>query len=172
MAFQLQHPLAITMWDFSWLERRWPGAGQEDWDRSLDELQARGYDAVRLDAYPHLMAVDPGKTWQLIPEWSVQDWGAPAVTRVQVWPALPEFLRKLRERGMKAGLSTWFREDVDRTRMALKGAPDFVRIWSSVLERLEAEGLLDVLLYVDLCNEFPIEPWAPFLHTGGPYLRN
>lgn len=23
---------AITMWDFSWLERRWPGAGYEDWD--------------------------------------------------------------------------------------------------------------------------------------------
>ena len=25
-------PRAITMWDFSWLERRWPGAGYEDWD--------------------------------------------------------------------------------------------------------------------------------------------
>ncbi|MBN1791595.1 MAG: cellulase, partial [Bacteroidales bacterium] len=24
-------PRAITMWDFSWLERRWPGAGYEDW---------------------------------------------------------------------------------------------------------------------------------------------
>ena len=21
---------AVTMWDFSWLERRWPGAGYED----------------------------------------------------------------------------------------------------------------------------------------------
>jgi hypothetical protein len=28
---QLKQPLAITMWDFSWLERRWPGAGYEDW---------------------------------------------------------------------------------------------------------------------------------------------
>jgi hypothetical protein len=30
------HPLAITMWDFSWIERRWPGAGYEDWDDVLD----------------------------------------------------------------------------------------------------------------------------------------
>jgi hypothetical protein len=31
-------PRAITMWDFSWLERRWPGAGYEDWDKALSEL--------------------------------------------------------------------------------------------------------------------------------------
>ena len=52
----ITRPLAITMWDFSWLERRWPGAGYEDWDVALDELRARGYDAVRIDAYPHLLA--------------------------------------------------------------------------------------------------------------------
>ena len=174
MSFKLQHPLAITMWDFSWLERRWPGAGQENWDRSLDELKERGYDAVRFDAYPHLLAVDPAKTWELLPEWSVQDWGAPAVTRVQVWPALAEFTRKLKERGMKAGLSTWFREDIDRERMRLGTAADFTRIWSAVLERLDAEDLLDTVLYVDLCNEFPIAPWAPFLHHPGrpEYKRN
>jgi hypothetical protein len=28
-------PRTITMWDFSWLERRWPGAGYEDWDKAL-----------------------------------------------------------------------------------------------------------------------------------------
>lgn len=44
------------MWDFSWLERRWPGAGYENWDLALDELCERGYNAVRIDAYPHLLA--------------------------------------------------------------------------------------------------------------------
>jgi hypothetical protein len=29
-------PLAIAMWDFSWIERRWPNAGDEDRDRALD----------------------------------------------------------------------------------------------------------------------------------------
>jgi len=47
------------MWDFSWLERRWPGAGYEDWDKVLDELAERGYNAVRIDAYPHLIAENP-----------------------------------------------------------------------------------------------------------------
>ena len=31
-------PRAITMWDFSWLERRWPGAGYEDWDQVFTSL--------------------------------------------------------------------------------------------------------------------------------------
>jgi len=34
-------PRAITMWDFSWLERRCPGAGYEDWDKALGELKER-----------------------------------------------------------------------------------------------------------------------------------
>ena len=28
---QTVRPRCITMWDFSWIERRWPGAGYEDW---------------------------------------------------------------------------------------------------------------------------------------------
>ncbi len=31
-----RNTLAIAMWDFSWLERRWPSAVDEDWDRALD----------------------------------------------------------------------------------------------------------------------------------------
>ena len=44
------HPLAITMWDFSWIERRWDGAGFEDWNAALDGVKERGYDAVCIDA--------------------------------------------------------------------------------------------------------------------------
>jgi hypothetical protein len=66
------------MWDFSWLERRWPGAGYEDWDLALDGLALRGYDAVRIDAYPHLVAANANAMWELIPCWNTQDWGSPA----------------------------------------------------------------------------------------------
>jgi hypothetical protein len=48
IADAIKHPRAITMLEFSWIERRWAGAGYEDWDRALDELKERGYNAVRI----------------------------------------------------------------------------------------------------------------------------
>lgn len=157
------HPLAITMWDFSWLERRWPGAGYEDWDRVLDELKARGYDAVRIDAYPHLVAADPEREWELLPCWNQQDWGSPALNRVRVEPALTTFVRKCADRGLLVALSTWFRQDRDDIRMRIGSPAELGRIWKVTLDRLAAAKLLDRLLYVDLCNEFPLDVWAPFV---------
>jgi hypothetical protein len=159
------------MWDFSWLERRWPGAGYEDWDEALLGLRERGYDAVRIDAYPHLIRAGAEREWELLPEWSVQDWGASARTRVRVYPALAEFVARCREHGVRVGLSTWFRQDLENHRMLVRTPRDHAAIWLAVLERLEADGLLDALLYVDLCNEFPIPPWAPFLHQDGREFR-
>jgi len=160
------HPLAITMWDFSWLERRWPGAGYENWDEALDGLVTRGYDAVRIDPYPHLVAADPHKLWDLIPVWSVQDWGSPARNRVQVQPALNQFIRKCADRGLRVALSTWFREDPANTRMQIRSAQNHGAIWRKSLDTIAADGLLQHILYVDLCNEFPLDIWAPFLPKG------
>lgn len=113
------HPLAITMWDFSWIERRWDGAGFADWDAALDQLVERGYDAVRIDAFPHLISADPQKEWLLLPVWYANDWGAPYKVRVTLMPALLEFLEKCRARRIKVALSSWFREDADNVRMQL-----------------------------------------------------
>lgn len=162
----LRTPLAITMWDFSWLERRWPGAGYEDWDLALDELVARGYDAVRIDAYPHLVSAAPDRVWELIPVWSVQDWGSPAKNRVQVQPALNQFIRKCGDRGLRVALSTWFRQDSGNTRLKIKSAQQHGEIWKATLDSIAAENLLQHLLYVDLCNEFPLDVWAPFVPKG------
>lgn len=163
---QIRRPLAITMWDFSWFERRWPGAGYEDWDQVLDELVQRGYDAVRIDAFPHLVAAAPERTWELIPVWSVQDWGSPAKNRVQVQPALNQFIRKCGDRGLRVALSTWFRQDTDNTRMKIRTAEDHGSIWKKTLDSIGLDGLLKHLLYVDLGNEFPLDVWAPFLPKG------
>ena len=161
-----RNPLAITMWDFSWLERRWPGAGYEDWDEALDGLKARGYDAVRIDPYPHLIHNGADKLWELLPVWSVQDWGAPARCRVQVQPSLNRFIRKCADHGMCVGLSTWFRQDLDDQRLKIKGPADLAQVWKSTLDSIAADGLISNLLYVDLCNEFPLDIWAPFLPKG------
>jgi hypothetical protein len=156
------------MWDFSWLERRWPGAGYEDWDRALDELQERGYDAVRIDAYPHLLANDPGRTWELVSDstWTVWDWGSPGRIKVQPLRPLEEFLAKCHARGIAVALSTWFRQDVDNVRLQIGSPEALAQVWLRTLELLRKAGLAEQLLSVDLCNEFPGDKWAPFFKNG------
>ncbi len=155
--------LAIAMWDFSWLERRWDGAGYEDWDKILEELKERGYDAVRIDVYPHLLHTDPDKEWTLLPVWYYQTWGSPAINKVTVKENLKEFLTKCKEHGLKVGLSTWFRVDEDNVVMNIKTPEDHAAVWKTTLDFIAGWGLLDNILYVDLCNEFPLNVWAPFL---------
>jgi len=126
-------PLAITMWEFSWLERRWPGGGYEDWDKALSELVERGYDAVRIDAFPHLVADDPRKTRKLNPHWDNQFWGSPYYTEVQVQPYLNNFIRKCKEYGVKVGLSTWWREDTENLASNIKSGKNLGIIWKKTL---------------------------------------
>ncbi|MFS0772784.1 cellulase-like family protein [Sphingomonas sp. 1P08PE] len=158
-----QRPLAIAMWDFSWLERRWPGAGYEDWDVALRELVERGYDAVRIDAYPHLVAADGTREWLLKPVWNNQDWGAPTLTRVSVLPSLVQFIGRCRAHGVRVALSTWFREDADNTRNRITSPDALADIWRQTLRAIERAGLLEQIVYVDFCNEWPGPIWATFL---------
>ncbi len=151
------------MWEFSWIERRWDGAGYEDWDRALDELQERGYNAVRIDPFPHLLTTDAHKTWTLLPEWNTQLWGSPDVNRIVLLPALFEFISKCRDRGIMVGLSTWYRQDEDNTRMLITGPEVMAAQWMKTLDLIAAAGLLDTILYTDLCNEWPGDAWAPFM---------
>lgn len=155
-------PLAITMWDFSWLERRWPGGSYENWDKVLDELVERGYNAVRIDAYPHLIAADPTKEWTLIPVWDQNDWGSPGIIKVQIQPSLTQFIAKCKKRKIKVGLSTWYREDVDNSRMQIDSPAKMAENWLKVLDIIAKENLLDTILYVDMCNEWPHIAWTPF----------
>jgi hypothetical protein len=158
-----KHPRAITMWEFSWIERRWPGAAYEDWDQALDELVVRGYNAVRIDPFPHLLAADPRETWTLWPEWNTQMWGSPDVNRIVLVPALFDFLGKCRDRAIMVGLSTWYRKDDADTRMSITGPEVMAANWIKTLDLISDAGYLDSILYTDLCNEWPGEDWAPFV---------
>ncbi len=161
-------PLAITMWDFSWLERRWPGAGYEDWDKILDELLLRGYNAVRIDAYPHLVANDATKEYTLEPVWNTQDWGSPGVNKVVVQPALNQFITKCKTRSIMVGLSCWYRRDSDKVLMKTNSPQKMAENWVKTLETIDSDGLLDAVLYVDLCNEWPGDLWSPFFKNEPP----
>lgn len=159
---ELTEPLAITMWDFSWLERSWPGAGYEDWDHALDELSERGYNAVRIDAYPHLLALDPTATWTIKPCWNQQMWGSPAKNRVQIQPQLNTFIRKCADRGIWVGLSSWFQKVEEHGLKHIISPEKHAEIWKQTLDSIAQDDLMDAILYVDFCNEWPFEMWAPF----------
>ena len=159
-------PLAITMWEFSWLERRWPGAGYEDWDKALSELVERGYDAVRIDAFPHLVSTAPEKVWGLDPHWNNQLWGSPVYNEVQVQPALNDFIKKCGEYNVKVALSTWWREDTEQTVNTIKSGRDLGMMWKKTLDSIAEEGLLDNIIFVDLSNEYSIGVWTPYLPDG------
>jgi hypothetical protein len=157
------------MWEFSWIERRWSGAGYEDWDRALDELVERGYDAVRIDPFPHLLGSDPHKAWTLWPEWNTQMWGSPDVNRIILLPALFDFLGKCRDRGIMVGLSTWYRKDDADTRMTITGPEAMATNWIKTLDLIAQAGYIDSILYTDLCNEWPGDDWAPFVKNNLSY---
>ncbi len=163
-------PLAIAMWDFSWIERRWPGAGFEEPGKALSELEERGYDAVRIDAFPHLFAAGAEKEWVLLPVWSAHDWGSPYKNRIRLLPAFSEFLLECRKRKIKVALSSWYREDEEQVRMRITSPERMAENWCAVLRWLDREGLLDTVLYVDLCNEWPGDFWAPYFKNEPPWM--
>ena len=172
MINRFKRPRAITMWDFSYLERRWTGGGYEDWPRVLDELKERGYDAVRIDAYPHLFAKDPVGEWTLLPAWDQQSWGAPLITKIdRLKVHLLEFISLCKERNIMVGLSTWFREDKDKTYMEITSPAELASVWKKVLDAVAEADLLDTVLYVDLCNEYPQNCWIPFIKNDPDYKK-
>src|SRR5260221_11612145 len=59
-------------------------------------------------------------------------------------------------------MSSGFRQDRDDKRLLIKTPQDLGRIWQQTLENIADAGLLDTILYVDLCNESPSHLWAPF----------
>ena len=104
---------------------------------ALRELTERGYEAVRIDAFPHLIAEDPERVWTLLPVWYSNDWGSPYINQVKLCPALVKFIRKCREYGVKVGLSSWYREDPDNIRMKIKSPEKMAQNWIAVLKLLK-----------------------------------
>jgi hypothetical protein len=160
----ISEPLAITMWDSSWLRRRYRGGGFEDWDVALAGLTVRGYNAVRIDVFPHLIAAGPDgvvvERFKDVPNQFPQFygfgmWGNPWTMYIEPRKALVEFLTKCREHGVKVGLSTWFKPTDDRRNEQIEGLDEFVRVWLETLDFIDAHGLMDTVAYLDVLNEYP-----------------
>lgn len=157
----LKKPLAIAMWDFSWLWRHYNGGGFEDWDKALDGLVERGYDAIRIDVFPHLVAKDFYGNLQETYKRSKTDfsqvlWGNQYSIDFNPRKALKEFLEKCKEREIYVGLSTWFFDEDSKRNEQVESIENFVRVWDETLEFLDENKLLENIIYVDLLNEYPL----------------
>ena len=160
----VKQPLAITMWDSSWLRRRYAGGGFESFDQALDELKERGYNAVRIDAFPHMVANAPDGTnadrFLDVPgvsfhRYGFAQWGNQWTTYIYPRRDLVDFIRKAKARGIYVALSTWLKPTWEHRNALLEGPEDLIRIWHETLCFLQENDCLDNIIYVDVHNEIP-----------------
>jgi hypothetical protein len=170
-----KEPAAIAMWDFSWALRHDPGCEFADWDKVLDGLVERGYNAIRFDVFPPLVAtgldgrVNDSHHFPKSGKKPVM-WGNQFPTTLHPRQALKEFIPRCLDRGLLLGLSTWFfgpGNDPKRANQLVEnvqGLNGFVRVWDETLRFLKDNDLLHNIYYVDLLNEYP-------LFSGFKWLR-
>jgi hypothetical protein len=167
---ELKTPLAIAMWDYSWILRHHRYGEFEDWDKVLNELSIRGYNAIRMDAMPQFVAADTnGKLVSTFKstrkDWRPALWGNDYTMSFNPREALLEFLPKCKKYGIKVGLATWFmRHGTERTDIFMEEGA-LLRAWDETLGFLQDNDLLDNVIYIDLLNEYP------FWH-GYDWLKN
>jgi sugar-binding cellulase-like protein len=151
--------LTIAMWDYSWLNGHYPGGDFEDYDKVIDELIERGFNTVRIDAFPMVIdqlisdkqeifkvPADPLLNWGL----STKDWEHNLVAE------LIDFMTITKQKGISVILSSWGKGDHKRYSDTKK----FWTAWETVLDILKEKGLLDHVVYVDFDQEFPY--FSPF----------
>lgn len=157
---QLKKPVAIAMWDYSWILRHHRYGEFEDWDRVLEGLAERGYNAIRMDAMPQFIASDPdGKVineFRSVKDgWKPSLWGNDYTMSFRPREALMEFLPKCEKYGIRVGLATWFsKHGTDREDIFIEDG-GLLRAWDETLAFLKSNDLLGNVMYVDLLNEYP-----------------
>ena len=160
-------PRRVTnaMWDFSWLTQHYPGGAFANFDTAADALVERGFNTVRVDAFPLVIGAlkSEGESITIAGE-PLANWGMSDHDREhQVVPELLEFMRAAKRRGLSVILSSWGRdckEYPDCKRALAKSRSGFRKAWERTLDILGAHDLLDPVLYVDLDQEFPY--FSPF----------
>lgn len=157
--------LAIANWDYSWLLRA-SGEAEDEFHllpRRVEELAERGFTALRVDAWPHLIA--PDRTGCSVDEFSVlpiahKDHYRGSQQRRQIRPRerLLRLAQAARACGISLWLTSWLLPDTQARRSQVRTPADFVRIWHATLEWLREGDALDVVVGVDFGHQFPELP--------------
>lgn len=157
---KLQQPVAIAMWDYSWILRHHRYGEFENWDEVLEALAERGYNAIRIDAMPQFVASSSdGKIEEEFRNvkdgWKPSLWGNDYTMSFRPREALMEFLPKCEKYGIKVGLATWFMRHGTARKDIFMEEGGLLRAWDETLALLQSHTLLNNVIYVDLLNEYP-----------------
>ncbi|MFF3494704.1 cellulase-like family protein [Streptomyces sp. NPDC002795] len=167
----LPERLTITLWDFTWYTRTGPGEPFEDLDRAFTEAVDRGYNTIRICAMPFLifgsglsgeMEFGPlGGEYGQGTRW----YDVKHRTRLDPRQHLLDLLRAARRHGVVVVLSSWEYQQSssfagDRqwfdALMAVEPEDRPTRLAEALADccdLAEAEGLADVIAFVELHNE-------------------
>lgn len=149
-----EKPLAIAMWDFSWMLAE----GFGDIVKALDELAERGYDAVRIDVFPASLHthMEKGTTCFTYSGTGERNtvWGNAYEVKINTPEKVELIFRECIKRRIHIAISSWigFAAE-DNSDIDLDG---FIRMWDNTLQFLQERDLLHNILYVDLMNEYPV----------------
>lgn len=157
--------LAIANWDYSWLLRA-SGADEDEFHllpRRIEELAERGFNALRVDAWPHLVAPDrhAGRVdeFTILPlAHSDLDRGSRQRRQVRPRDRLLRLAQAARANGISLWLTSWLLPDTCARRSQVRTPADFVRIWHATLEWLRESEALGVVAGVDFGHQFPELP--------------
>ncbi len=157
---KIKKPLAIAMWDFSWILRHHQYGEFQDWDKALEGLAERGYNAIRMDCMPQFIAADKGgkiteEYRASKKDWIPALWGNDYSMSFRPREALLEFLPKCKKYGIRVGLASWFLPHGNKLDI-LNEDGGLLRAWTETLDFLKKNELLnDNIVYIDLLNEYP-----------------
>lgn len=164
--------LTIAMWDFSWLYQHYKGGFFEDYDKVTYELIERGFNAVRIDAFPLIIGkMETNEQEVTIKGNPLENWGASDKNRNHaVVKELLDFMKITKEKNISVILSSWGLEALEFTdiRKDYANPEDHWKAWEKVLDILKENDLLSHVVYVDFDQEFPhFSPLAPELNRLG-----
>ncbi|ASK36577.1 cellulase-like family protein [Alloalcanivorax mobilis] len=150
----------MTCWDYAWPLCRDYGAVE----RMLDETRARGFNAVRLDPYPHLLATPLNGVHldrcEILPEADRRRRIVAGAHTVEIRKAFQRLLGAARDRDIKLWFSGFFVPDSRARRSFVRRPADYVDVWAQTLELARRWGYLDTIVAVDFAHHFPFPPWS------------
>ena len=157
--------LAMANWDYSWILRS-QGASEDEYHllpRRMDELVERGFNALTLDAWPHLVAPardgSEQSAFEILPH-RVKGKRRGSELKRQIHPRekLLRVAQVAKEKGVELWLTSWLLPDTLSRRSEVRAPEDFVRIWHDTLEFLYQNQALDAVKAVDFAHQFPSLP--------------